>query len=257
MFMPGRMKLFSVLALFCVFMFYAPDAYAMHIMEGFLPAGWCLFWALAALPFFVAGILSIKKTVQDHPETKMLLGLAGAFAFVLSALKIPSVTGSCSHPTGAGLGAVLFGPAAMSVLGCIVLIFQAVLLAHGGLTTLGANTFSMAVAGPLAAYGIYRACRKAGAPLGIAVFSAAALGDLTTYITTSLQLALAFPAETGGIAASFAKFAGIFAITQVPLAVSEGLLTAVIFNLLRAHSRRELQDLSVIAPGEFPGEVKG
>ncbi|MCL6612267.1 MAG: energy-coupling factor ABC transporter permease [Peptococcaceae bacterium] len=253
---PAAKKFLSVSALVCVFMYYAPNAYAMHIMEGFLPAGWCLFWALATLPFFIAGILSIKKTVRDHPETKMLLGLAGAFAFVLSALKIPSVTGSCSHPTGAGLGAVLFGPAAMSVLGCIVLIFQAVLLAHGGLTTLGANTFSMAVAGPLAAWGIYRVCRKAGLPLGAAVFSAAALGDLVTYVITSLQLALAFPAETGGIAASLAKFAGIFAVTQIPLAVSEGLLTAVIFNLLRAHNQRELQDLAVLAPGEFSGEVK-
>jgi cobalt/nickel transport system permease protein len=31
----------------------------------------------------------------------------------------------------------------MSVLGGLVLLFQALLLAHGGLTTLGANAFSM------------------------------------------------------------------------------------------------------------------
>ncbi len=56
--------------------------------------------------------------------------------FVLSALKLPSVTGSCSHPTGVGLAAILFGPTAASVLGLIVLLFQALLLAHGGLTTI-------------------------------------------------------------------------------------------------------------------------
>ena len=66
----------------------------------------------------------------------MILGLSGAFVFILSALKIPSVTGSSSHPTGVGLGSILFGPLAMSVVGSIVLLFQAVLLAHGGLTTL-------------------------------------------------------------------------------------------------------------------------
>ena len=65
--------------------------------------------------------------------------------FVLSALKIPSLTGSCSHPTGVGLGAILFGPSVMSVLGTIILLFQSLLLAHGGLTTLGANAFSMAI----------------------------------------------------------------------------------------------------------------
>lgn len=61
----------------------------------------------------------------------VLVAMAGAFVFVLSSLKIPSVTGSCSHMTGTGLGAVLFGPAATSVLGIIVLLFQAILLAHG------------------------------------------------------------------------------------------------------------------------------
>ncbi|MFZ5632572.1 MAG: energy-coupling factor ABC transporter permease [Bacillota bacterium] len=250
------MKVFSVLVLFCIFMYYSPNAYAMHIMEGFLPVKWCLIWAAATLPFLIIGILSIKKTVRAHPEMKMLLGLAGAFAFVLSALKIPSVTGSCSHPTGVGLGAVLFGPTAMSVLGCIVLIFQAILLAHGGLTTLGANTFSMAVVGPLAAYGIYKLCQKVGAPPALGIFLAAAMGDLLTYTTTSLQLALAFPAEVGGLAASFVKFMGIFAVTQIPLAVSEGLLTVVIFNLLTAHNRQELRELAVITGGEVSGEVK-
>ena len=116
-------------------------ANAMHIMEGFLPVEWAIFWWVLALPFIILGIRSITKTIKEHPETKMMLGLSGAFAFVLSALKIPSVTGSCSHPTGVGLGTVLFGPLAMSVVGSIVLLFQALLLAHGGLTTLGANAF--------------------------------------------------------------------------------------------------------------------
>lgn len=243
-------KVISTLFLLLLFGFYTREAHAMHIMEGFLPPVWCVVWGLAALPFVVYGLYSINKSVGRNPKVKMLLGLAGAFAFVLSALKIPSVTGSCSHPTGVGLGAILFGPAAMSVLGCIVLIFQALLLAHGGITTLGANTFSMAVVGPFVAYGVYRLCLKFKAPLWLGVFLAAALGDLLTYVTTSLQLALAFPAPTGGVAASFAKFMGVFAVTQVPLAVSEGLLTVVVFNLLTVHNRQELQELSVIPGGD-------
>ena len=79
--------------------------------------------------------------------------------------------------TGTGLGAILFGPAAVSVLGIIVLIFQAVLLAHGGLTTLGANTFSMAIAGPLLSFGIYKLCRAAKVNRCVGVFLAAFLGD--------------------------------------------------------------------------------
>ncbi|RKO66060.1 energy-coupling factor ABC transporter permease [Desulfofundulus salinus] len=236
--------------LFLLFLFFPQqNAWAMHIMEGFLPLKWCLFWYALTLPFLVAGILSIQKAVKVDPGVKMLLGLAGAFAFVLSALKLPSVTGSCSHPTGVGLGAILFGPWAMSVLGCIVLLFQAVLLAHGGLTTLGANTFSMAVVGPLVAYVIYRLGERLALPRWLSVFLAAFLGDLLTYVTTSIQLALAFPASHGGVVAAMIKFMGIFAVTQVPLAISEGILTIIVFNFLVAHNRHELEQLRVLSRG--------
>lgn len=221
-------------------------AYAMHIMEGFLPMNWAGFWFILIIPFLYMGLRSIQKTIHTNPSLKMLLGLAGAFAFVLSSLKIPSVTGSCSHPTGVGLGAIMFGPMAMVVLGCIVLIFQAVLLAHGGITTLGANTFSMGVVGPIVSYVVYRIAKKLGAPVWLSVFLAAALGDMLTYITTSLQLALAFPAQSGGVIASLIKFMGVFAVTQVPLAISEGILTVVVFNVLMAYNKQELRELSVL-----------
>ena len=86
----------------------------MHIMEGFLPVEHAIGWSAASLPFLAWGVVSIKKQIADAPERRMLLGVGAAFAFVLSALKLPSVTGSCSHPTGTGLGALLFGPAAMA-----------------------------------------------------------------------------------------------------------------------------------------------
>ena len=87
----------------------------MHIMEGFLPLIWVIFWYAASAPFIVYGVWRLKKVVNEHPESKPMLAVAGAFAFVLSSLKIPSVTGSCSHPTGTGFGAIVFGPAVTSV----------------------------------------------------------------------------------------------------------------------------------------------
>ncbi|PLZ12693.1 energy-coupling factor ABC transporter permease [Fischerella thermalis] len=237
-----------------IFSFYivvsaAAPAYAMHIMEGFLPVEWAVFWWIVALPFFVLGLRRISQITQANPQLKLLLALAGAFTFVLSALKMPSVTGSCSHPTGTGLGAILFGPLAMSVLGSLVLLFQALLLAHGGITTLGANTFSMAIAGPFIAYWIYRLVVPTGKQR-LAIFLAAAIADLVTYIVTSIQLALAFPAATGGVLTSFIKFAGIFAITQVPLAISEGLLTVLVWNWLANYGRQELEMLQLIKQDE-------
>lgn len=243
-----------VLAVYIVF---PNNAYAMHIMEGFLPFNWAAFWWIAMIPFVIVGVRSIKKTVTEHPSLKMLLGMAGAFAFVLSAMKIPSVTGSCSHPTGVGLGAILFGPTAMTVLGMIVLIFQALLLAHGGITTLGANTFSMGIVGPFVSYGIYKGCQKLGAPLWLSVFLSATIGDLMTYITTSFQLGLAFPAASGGVMASTLKFMGIFAFTQLPLAISEGILTVLVINILSAYSQKELGFLGVFTGKELPLRKQG
>ena len=214
------------------------QAHAMHIGEGMLPASWSIAWGVVCLPFVLYGFRSIGKRVNATPKVKILLAMCGAFAFVLSALKIPSVTGSCSHPTGVGLAAILFGPTITSVLGLIVLVFQALLLAHGGITTLGANTFSMAIAGPMVSWLVFKGLKKVNGSTAVCVFFAAALGDLATYVVTSLQLGVVF----GG----FVKFLGVFALTQIPLAIAEGLLTVVIFNILEKYSKTELQELEVV-----------
>ena len=220
------------------------NAFAMHIMEGYLPPNYCIIWGVVCIPFLIAGGISMQKQAKKNNKTKILLALAGAFVFILSSLKIPSVTGSCSHPTGTGLGAILFGPSIMSLLGIIVLLFQALLLAHGGLTTLGANTFSMAIAGPFVSFGIYKLCQKLNAPKGLAVFLAATIGDIFTYVVTSCQLALAFPDQN--FFASLVKFMGIFAVTQVPIAIAEGILSVMIFNVLAKNCTNELKQLNVI-----------
>lgn len=221
-----RKKNFILMGLSLILL--SADAYAMHIMEGYLPKEWCIIWGLISLPFIILGIRKIAKG-SDSNEKKVLLALAGGFIFVLSAMKIPSVVGSCSHPTGTGLGAILFGPLQTSVLGLIVLLFQALLLAHGGLTTLGANTFSMAIAGPFLAFAIYQLLKNKNR--SVAVFLAATLGDLFTYVITATQLAIVYH-EGIGFGAALGKFLSIFAVTQVPIAIVEGLLTLVVVNLM-------------------------
>ncbi len=224
----------------------APASNAMHIMEGYLPAGYCVAWGVVCLPFLIAGFISLRNKVKENRRNMTLIAMAGAFIFVISSLKIPSVSGSCSHMTGTGLGAILFGPAAVSVLGIIVLIFQALLLAHGGLTTLGANTFSMAVAGPLVSFGLYKLCGKLKVNRRVSIFLAAFLGDLFTYCVTSFQLAFAYPSEAGGVAASAVKFLGVFAPTQLPLAVIEGILTVVIMIALESYAGQELRSIGFL-----------
>ena len=250
-------------------------AYAMHIMEGALPARFCVAWGLICLPFLLAGFFSIRKTVRENRRAVTLLAMSGAFIFVISSLKnkvkenrrnltliamsgafifvisslkIPSVTGSCSHMTGTGLGAILFGPSAVSVLGILVLIFQAILLAHGGLTTLGANTFSMAIAGPFVSWLLYRILNSCRVNRKVSLFAAAFLGDLLTYCVTAFQLALAHNSATS-FSIALRENLVIFAGTQIPLAVVEGLLTVAIVIGLESYARPELAAVGFLKEG--------
>jgi len=230
-----------LLALFALFAF-APVTNAMHIMEGYLPLSWCVAWYVVCIPFLVLGFIGIRKIVNNDRKAITILAITGAFIFVISSLKIPSVTGSCSHMTGTGLAAMLFGPCITSILGLIVLVFQAVLLAHGGLTTLGANCFSMAIAGPIVSWLVYKGLKSAGVNKKVTIFLAAFLGDLFTYCVTSFELALAY--HTGGFGAALVKFLANFAATQIPLAIIEGILTVVIMIGLEAYASDELSSLN-------------
>ncbi|HJH31017.1 MAG TPA: energy-coupling factor ABC transporter permease [Methanosarcinaceae archaeon] len=219
----------------------------MHIMEGFLPGPWWQIWFAVSIPVILYGMNKLNKLTNEKREILPLLAVAGAFIFVLSALKLPSVTGSCSHPTGTGMAAILFGPAITAVLSTIVLLYQELFLAHGGFTTLGANVFSMGIAGPVVAYIVYKMGIKLNINFYVVIFLAATLGDWTTYLVTSTQLALAFPADAGGIFTSFKAFATIFAITQIPLAIMEGAITALIFKYVIQVKSDVLVKLNVIS----------
>ena len=217
----------------------------MHIMEGFLPHPWWEIWTIIAFPIVAYGVYKLSKITKEHPEAKPLLALMGAFIFVISALKLPSVTGSSSHPTGSGLAAIIFGPGVASVLSAIALLFQALLLAHGGLTTLGANDVSMGIVGPVIAFAIWIIGRKARLSNSVVVFIAVALSDLATYVVTSVQLALAFP-TAAGVFDSFLKFAAIYSITQIPLAIGEAILAVFLFDFLAKYKSKLLSSMKVI-----------
>jgi cobalt/nickel transport system permease protein len=206
----------------------------MHISEGFLPLSHCIAWGAAALVPTVVSVRAISKELDKKRENRVLLAASAAFLFTLTALRMPSITGSSSHPTGTAVGTYLFGPSAMPALALVTLVFQALLLAHGGLTTLGANLFSLGVVGPWAMWLLLRLLLRMGWKRDRCIFLSTVVGDLATYVTTACQLALAYPSPHGGYAASFVKFLGVFLITQIPISIAEGLLTVVLLRNLAA-----------------------
>jgi cobalt/nickel transport system permease protein len=195
-------------------------------------------------PFFIVGVIKLRKILREHPEQKMTVALSGAFIFLLSSLKLPSVTGSCSHPTGTGIAVVFYGVGVCAVLSTIVLVFQALLLAHGGFTTLGANCVSMGIIGPLCGLLLWRVCRKAGASAFVSMFFAAFLADLMTYVVTAIQMSLnVLTAGDGQFMDALVEFMSVYAVTQIPLAIVEGILLGMFAHYLFT-SRPEIFEIT-------------
>jgi len=201
----------------------------VHISEGFLPWAHSLGWTAVSAPFLIHSVRAVSKRLDEGVETRLRLAAAAGFLFALSALKLPSFAGTCSHAVGVALGAILLGPSVMPALAFVVLTFQALVLAHGGVTTLGANLFAMGIVGPWVAWWLAGGLN----PSRQRAFLAGLGGSLATYGTTSVELAAAFPDAHSGVAGSFLRFAGLFAITQVPIGIVEGIVT---FSVLGAIS---------------------
>ena len=207
-------------------------AAAMHITEGILPPSWAGLWWLVAVPVVLWGLRSINRRRAVDPGWVTMVALVGSGIFVISCMAVPIPwIRSCSHPCGTGLGALLIGPAPTVVVASIALLLQALFLAHGGLTTLGANIVSMGIVGAYVGYGSFRLLRGLGFPLVVAVFAAGLLSDWATYATTSAELASALPHD-GSFWTMFATIAIAFVPTQLPLGIAEGILTAIAYRFV-------------------------
>lgn len=218
-------------------------AHAMHISEGILPAGWAAFWFLVAAPFLFLGMRKLRVRSEREPRFKALAGLFGSAVFVLSCMPIPvPIAGTCSHPCGTGIAAILIGPGVTVVVASTALLLQALFLAHGGLTTLGANIVSMGVVGAYLGAGAFLLARKVRVPWFIAAFLAGLVSDWGTYATTSFELSAAL-ANNGSMGSMFQVILAAFAPTQVPLGIFEGFLSVGAYRLIRTR-KPELMDLS-------------
>jgi cobalt/nickel transport system permease protein len=209
------------------------SAFAMHIAEGILPFGWALLWGCVAAPFLAWGLRELRVRSASEPLYKQMVALVGAAVFVISCLPIPvPIAGSTAHPCGTGLAAILIGPAITVVVASVALVLQALFLAHGGLTSLGANIVSMGVVGAYVGYLAFRLARYAGVPWWGAAFLAGLLSDWATYAITALELAAALH----GARSTSTVFLGVIAAfvpTQIPLGLVEGVISAGAYRMVR------------------------
>src|SRR5680860_1201880 len=118
---------------------------AMHIPDGFIDTT-----TAAATGAVSLGALAyaVRRTDRDLGErTVPLLGVTGAFVFAAQMLNFPVAAGTSGHLLGAMLAAVLLGPWAAVIVMSVVLVVQALAMADGGITALGANILNVAILG--------------------------------------------------------------------------------------------------------------
>jgi len=224
----------------------------MHIAEGLLPANYAVGYSLAAGVVVAKGVMDYVKRSKEIPMTKQLTGVMTAAIFLISLLPIPvPITGTSSHPGGTPLGAILLGPWLTTLMSMIAMLFQALFFAHGGLTTLGANTLTMGVFGGLVGWLIFWGARKLGLGLSLSATLAGIIGDIVIYAGTSIQLALAIHG-THPVGEVFGAVFGAFLPTQAPLAVLEGIFTGLAIKFVANRRPDILVMLKVIKPDEVP-----
>ena len=212
--------------------FLPSPSFAMHISEGILPISWALVWFAGSIPFLALGLRPLARRSAQDLSSKPLVGMLAAVVFVISCMPIPMPTGTCSHPCGTGLAAVVLGPTLGVVVAAVALLIRALFLSHGGLTTWGANLFAMGVVGSFAGYAGFRMTRFCGAGPVVAAFAAGVLADWGTYTATAMILAAGIKGASP-FWPLFGKITLAFVPTQLPLGILEGTIPAGMVSLLR------------------------
>ncbi len=208
------------------------NALAMHITEGILPASWAALWIVLAIPFVAMGIWELNKKSASLQSFKPMVALVGSAIFIISCMPIPvPIAGTTAHPCGVGLGAILLGPALTALISSVTLMLQALFLAHGGVTTIGANVLSMGVLGAFSGYAAYKLALRFGASWQVGAFLAGVVSDWATYFGTSLFLALGL-AQEGEFTTMLLGIMAAFVPTQLPLGLLEGFVTMKAYGFI-------------------------
>ena len=125
----------------------------MHIPDGYLSPSTCATLYAGAIAGWYAAVRRLKRTLLGRMVP--LISVFAAFAFVIMMFNLPLPGGTTGHAIGVTIAAIVLGPSGAILAISIALAIQALFFGDGGITTLGANCFNMAIVGSLVAYGSY------------------------------------------------------------------------------------------------------
>ncbi len=128
---------------------------AMHIPDGYLSPATSLVMILIILPFWYVGLKKLREKI--NAKSAPLIALLAAFCFIIMMFNVPMPGGTTGHAVGGALAAIILGPEVATIVVSMALIIQAIFFGDGGILSIGANCFNMAVVLPYVSYAFYQA----------------------------------------------------------------------------------------------------
>jgi cobalt/nickel transport system permease protein len=214
----------------------------MHLAEGMLPLAQAAAWSAAAVPALVWSVRGEQRVRRETESSSMVMAGVTSLLFAATLLPLPvPVVGATSHICLTPVLALVVGIRRILWPTFFVLLLQAVFFAHGGLTTLGVNTLTLGLLGPMITVGLWTLLRKLGADHALGLALACGAGGLSVYIVDALVLSLAL----ADVATPMTTFTGVllgFAPVQIPLSVLEAVVSVGIVRMLATRRPDLLSD---------------
>ena len=189
----------------------------MHISEGVLSLPVITIgYALTA-----AGVGIGLKQLKDEDIVKTAV-FSAAF-FIASLIHVP-LGPSNVHLILNGLVGLLLGPVSFCAI-FLALLLQAILFQFGGLTSLGVNTFNMAMPALLCYVIFFKLIKGNNPPLVIIGFLTGFISVLISALLLSISLILS--------GEHFTVSAKLIFIAHIPVMVTDGIITAIVLQFIK------------------------
>ena len=167
----------------------------MHIPDGYLSPSTCAALYAGAAPFWFVALKRARTLL--NARLVPLLSLVSAFCFVIMMFNVPLPGGTTGHAVGMGISTILLGPWASILAISVALLIQAVFFGDGGITSVGANSFNMAIVGSLVAYAVYKLISGRSSVQSPRRVIAAAAAGYAAINTSALCAAIEFGIQPG------------------------------------------------------------
>jgi cobalt/nickel transport system permease protein len=201
----------------------------MHVPDGFLDAQTSVATGAVAVAGVAIALRKARTELDDR--TAPMVGLVAAFVFAAQMMNFPVGAGTSGHLLGGALAAVLVGPWAAVLCLSVVLLVQALFMADGGITALGANITLMAFVGVFVGWLVFTAVLAVLPKTAASVPPAAAIGAFVsvpvaaTAFTALFALGGTVPVDTGAVLAAMVGWHTVIGIGEAAIT---GLVVAAV-----------------------------